>query len=173
MTRLIEATVSQMELRHRPAPIQAPAVPERLRVHRLPNIPLDDYRKLYLAVGKAHHWTSRLLPDVALAAEIHSPDITVHVLEADGAAAGWFELETGRRHGRTRIVHFGIMPRFRGRGLSRYLLSEAIAAAFATGASIVTLETNTLDHPAALPLYLGAGFVCVEKRLVVTPAIDA
>ncbi|WP_161992614.1 GNAT family N-acetyltransferase [Aureimonas leprariae] len=172
MTRLIEATVSQLELRKHPERVSPPAIPERLHLHRLPNIPLDDYRKLYLAVGKPHHWTSRLVPDAALASEIHSSDITVFVLEADGSAAGWFELETGRRHGRTRIVHFGIMPRFRGRHLARYLLSEAIVAAFDTGASIVTLETNTLDHPAALPLYLGAGFVCVEKRLVVTPAID-
>lgn len=173
MTRLVEAVVSQMELRARPARVSPPAASERLRLHRVPNIPLDRYRQLYRAVGKPHHWTSRLLPDAPLAAEIHSSDITVYVLEADGAPAGWFELETGKRHGRTRIVHFGIMPRFRGRHLARFLLSEAIEAAFGTGATIVTLETNTLDHPAAMPLYLGAGFVCVEKRSVVTPAVDA
>ena len=172
MRHLVEATVEQMELRERPSRLVPPDLPEKLVLSNVPEIPLDRYRELY-AVGRPHHWTSRLLPDRALAAEIHAAGMFVHVLEADGETAGWFELESGRRPRRTRIVHFGVMPRFRGRGIARYLLSEAIAAAFATGADIVTLETNSLDHPAAMHLYLQAGFICTEKRLVVTPAIEA
>ncbi len=162
-----------MELRGPTPPTRKPQTAETLTLRSIPEIPLDLYRSLYDAVGRPHHWTSRRLPDDLLRAEIHAPGMSVHVLEADGEPAGWFELEAGRRPGRTRIVHFGIMPRFRGRGLAPYLLGEAIAAARATGVELVTLETNSLDHPAALPLYEKAGFVCVDKRFVATPAIES
>lgn len=170
--RLVEATVSYLELREKQPPVPPPDIDEPLELRSFDRIDLDLYRALYSAVGEPHHWTSRRLPDKALAADIHADGMSVHVLEAGGEPAGWFELEAGRQPGRTRIVHFGTMPRFRGRGLARYLLSEAIATAFATGADRVTLETNTLDHPVALKLYLEAGFACVSTRVVVTPAID-
>ncbi|RYE72486.1 MAG: GNAT family N-acetyltransferase, partial [Hyphomicrobiales bacterium] len=127
---------------------------------------------LYDKVGRDHHWTSRLLPEKRLAAEIHRTGIAVHVLYADGAPAGWFELDWARKQGETRLVHFGILPEFRGRGLARYLLSEALAAGFAIGNKVMTLETNTLDHPRALQLYEEAGFIAVSMRVVSTRAID-
>ena len=72
-----------------------------------------------------------------------------------------------------RIVHFGIMPGFRGRGLSHFMLSQAIFAGFAEGAKRLTIETNTLDHPAALNLYISHGFRPYATRDVKTPAIEA
>ncbi|GGD91480.1 N-acetyltransferase [Aureimonas endophytica] len=172
MTHLVKAVVSLME-RRGPAPrVAPPRVGADLVLRDYARIPLDLYRHLYDAVGRPHHWTSRLLPDAALSAQIHAPGMAVFVLEADGRPVGWFELEASRQGRRTRIVHFGIMPEFRGQGFARHLLARAIEAALATGAEVVTLETNSLDHPAALPLYTEAGFVCVDKRFVATPAIE-
>lgn len=171
--RLIETNVTQMEMRAPPPPrVPAPATGMALELRPIAPIPLDVYRHLYDRVGRAHHWTSRLLPDGMLAAEIGKPEVIVHVLYANGAPAGWFELDTGRKAGETRIVHFGILPEFQGRGLARYLLSEAVGAAFGCGAPLVTLETNTLDSPVALRLYRDAGFSAVSVRRVSTRAIE-
>ena len=46
------------------------------------------------------------------------------------------------------------------------------AAGFAIGNKVMTLETNTLDHPRALQLYQEAGFIAVSMRVVSTRAID-
>lgn len=171
--RLLETRVTQMEMRGPPTRrAEPPTTAPPLQLRHIEDISLDFYRHLYDRVGRAHHWTSRHLPDGALAAEIRKPEVMIHVLQADGLTAGWFELDTGRKSGETRIVHFGILPEFRGRGLARYLLSEAVEAAFRCGAPLVTLETNTLDHPAALKLYEDAGFVAVSARTVSTKAIE-
>ena len=173
MVRLLETRVTQLELHSRPGHrVPAPDVAYRLQLQEVPKIPLSFYAYLYERVGRAHHWTSRLLPEEYLASQIHVEGIAVHVLSADGAPAGWFELDWARKPGETRLVHFGILPEFRGLGLARYLLSEAIAAAFDVGNPLVTLETNTLDHPAALRLYQDCGFVTVSMRVVSTRALE-
>lgn len=171
--QLLQTRVTQMELRERPALRVAPPVSlGELRLMPAPRIALSFYRYLYESVGRAHHWTSRLLPDEFLAREIHTPAVTVHVLYVDGSPAGWFELDGGRNPGEMRIVHFGVMPAYRGLGIARYLLSEAIDAAFDASPAVVTLETNTLDNPAAKRLYREAGFIAVSVRLVSTRAIE-
>ncbi|BDA83720.1 N-acetyltransferase [Aureimonas sp. SA4125] len=172
--QLLETTVTQFELRQRPSRHQhAPDIRRRLLLQDVPRIPLSYYSYLYQVVGRAHHWTSRLLPAKQLAHEIHVDGIAVHVLSVDGAPAGWFELDWARKPGETRLVHFGMLPDFRGLGLARYLLSEAIFAGFAVGNPVMTLETNTLDHPAARRLYVEAGFVPVSHKTVSTRAIEA
>lgn len=173
LVRLLETRVTQFEIRSQPRlRVPAPDVGLSLQLMAVPHIPTSFYAYLYDKVGHDHHWTSRLLPEKRLAAEIHVPGIAVHVLYADGAPAGWFELDWARKPGETRLVHFGIMPDFRGKGLAPYLLSEALSAGFAIGSKVLTLETNTLDHPRALQLYQEAGFVAVSMRVVSTRAID-
>jgi len=56
------------------------------------------------------------------------------------------------------IAYFGLLPAYVGRGLGKYLLSEAAARAWTLQPSRVWLHTSTLDHPAALPNYLARGF---------------
>ena len=89
-----------------------------------------------------------------------------------GARAGWFELDNRPATREVRIVHFGILPEFRGRGLAHVMLSRAIWSAFAANPERVTIETNTLDHPAALALYQKHGFRPYALRDVQTPAIE-
>jgi ribosomal protein S18 acetylase RimI-like enzyme len=167
LVRLLETRVTQFEMRSPPRlRVAAPENGLTLQLMAVPRIPPSFYTYLYEQVGRDHHWTSRLLPEKRLAAEIHAPGIAVHVLYADGAPAGWFELDWARKPGETRLVHFGLLPDFRGRGLAPYLLSEALAAGFAVGNAVMTLETNTLDHPRALQLYQEAGFIAVSMRVV-------
>src|SRR5262245_50054157 len=75
------------------------------------------YRFLYAAVGKDYHWFSRgCRPDAELAALIQDPLDEVHVLHADGAPAGFAELDR-RKAGEIELVQFGLMPEFIGQGL--------------------------------------------------------
>ena len=172
--QLLETTVTQFELRQAPdRHAHVPEIRRKLLMQEVPRIPLSYYAYLYQVVGRAHHWTSRLLPPKQLAREIHLEGIAIHVLSVDGAPAGWFELDWERKPGETRLVHFGVLPDFRGLGLARYLLSEAIHAGFAVGNPVMSLETNTLDHPAARRLYMEAGFVPVSVKVVNTRALEA
>jgi GNAT superfamily N-acetyltransferase len=77
--------------------------------------------------------------------------------------AGYFELDCRNRE-EIWLAYFGIIPEFRGRGLGKWLLSEAIAAAWLRKPERVRVETCTLDDPRALPLYQRMGFVPYERR---------
>ena len=59
------------------------------------------------------------------------------------------------------------MPEAIGRGLGTYLLQTAVHMAWdRPGVERVTVNTNSLDHPRALPLYQKAGFVPVHRETV-------
>lgn len=170
--RLVDTTVTQLVMHSPPRePVAKPANGRSLDILKVRNIPLAFYRYLY-TVGRPHHWTSRHLSDADLSREVHGANTRIQVLYCDGAPAGWFELEAGRAPKQTRLVHFATMPEFRGQGLARYLLSHAILAGFDEQPSGLTVETNTLDHPAALPLYRKMGFRPLSTRDVSTPAIE-
>jgi GNAT superfamily N-acetyltransferase len=63
------------------------------------------------------------------------------------------------------------MPEWTGRKLGPWLLGSAVFEAFSRGAAETTVNTCTLDHPAALPLYQKLGFkpVAQEKRRLNIP----
>ncbi|MCW4114909.1 GNAT family N-acetyltransferase [Aurantimonas sp. MSK8Z-1] len=170
--QLVKARVTYLELRRPPARALSLTLPgHTLALFRVPDIPLAYYRFLYDSVGRPHHWTSRRLPDQQLSAIIHADPVRVYVLYCDGAPAGWFELDTARSEGETRLVHFAVMPEFRGFHLAPLMLSHAIAAGLAARPQVFSLETNSLDHKAALPLYQRFGFEPVSTRDVWVPAL--
>lgn len=160
MGDLAELAVRITHLEMTAAPTRRPSVPSgmRLALMRADPVPPAFYRFLYEQVGKPHHWLSRRnLDDAALAAVLAGP-VEVTVFYLDGAPGGYFELNLAHLPGWVEITHFGLMPHAQGRGLSRWLLGEAISAAFAHKPASVILQTNTLDHPRALSLYQRAGF---------------
>ncbi len=139
---------------HHPAPLTP-----RLALMRAPAMPVHFYRYLYEQVGKPHHWCLRRhLDDERLAAEIHDEACQLQVLYADGAPAGFFELDL-QLPDRVEIRYLGLVREYQGLGLGRFLLSEAIAAAWNERPEKLTIETNTLDSARALRLYQLAGFV--------------
>lgn len=124
--------------------------------------PLHFYRYLQDRVGRPWKWESRLrLADDALAAIIYAPSTEITILMLDGAPSGFFELDRSQK-GVTDIAFFGMMPHATGRGLGRWFLTEAVYAAFGEvdehEPERVTVNTCTLDHPAALSLYQKVGF---------------
>ena len=116
------------------------------------------FRQLYRDVGGAYHWRDRnALADDTLRAHFESPDVQLWVLFDGSSPAGFFELQ---RHGdgSVEIVYFGIAAAVFGRGLGKYLLTNAVEQAWEFGANRVWLHTCTLDAPSALPNYLARGF---------------
>ena len=56
------------------------------------------------------------------------------------------------------IKRLCVHPRFRGRGLARTLVAEAISRATARGFTHAILDTDVINMPAAHALYLSFGF---------------
>jgi GNAT superfamily N-acetyltransferase len=128
-----------------------------------PTVPY--YRFLYHAVGDKWHWTSRKkLSDAELAAIIQDPRVEIHVLYADGVPAGFLELDR-RIEGEIEIKQFGLMPEFLGQGLGKYFLQWTLEKAWSYKPTRLWLHTCNLDHPAALPNYLKAGFEIYQEGL--------
>lgn len=140
---------------------------------RARDIPLHFYRYLQHQTGKQWYWVYRLrLDDSALSAIVHSEKTQIDVLYVDGAPAGFFELSR-EDEGAVDIAYFGLMPHVHGRGLGKWFLSQAVDAAWALKPMRVTVNTNTLDHPAALPLYQKIGFTPVgQTETFIHPLTD-
>ena len=90
---------------------------------------------------------------------------------ANGAPAGYFELDFTDKPD-VYLAYFGLFPEWVGRGIGAWLLGCAISEAFSRGASRITLNTCTLDHPSALAFYQRMGFEPVgqEERELQVPA---
>ena len=71
---------------------------------------------------------------------------------------------TRRIEGEIELVQFGLVPEFIGQGLGKYFLNWTIDKAWSYDPRRFWLHTCTLDHKAALPNYLKAGFLSTRKR---------
>ena len=143
------------------------AVPcDGLSVLHVPTPTVPFYRDLYNAVGREFHWLSRRkLSDADLAAVIQHPLNELHVLHVDGTLAGFAELDR-RQSGEIELVQFGLTREFIGRGLGKWFLQWTIDQAWRDQPRRFWLHTCTLDHPAALPNYLKAGFVPFQQESI-------
>ena len=140
----------------------------QLAVLRAREITVGFYRYLYDAVGRDWLWTDRkVVSDEDLAMQLRDPQVDVHVLYVDGMPAGYFELD-GREAQVIDLAYFGLIRDFIGRGLGPFLLRHAIETAWAKQPQRLTVNTCTLDHPSALPMYQRFGFR--PYRRIETPA---
>jgi GNAT superfamily N-acetyltransferase len=122
------------------------------------------YRFFYDAVGEQWHWSSRKkMTDVEIAAILNDPRVEMHVMYCDGVPAGFAELDR-RSDGEIELVQFGLLPDFIGKGLGKYFLHWTLEKIWGYQPRRAWLHTCTLDHPAALPNYLKAGFVVYKEE---------
>ncbi len=171
--RMIETTVTYLEMRAPPRKPATPAPIGKLAILRAERPTLSFYRYLYNTVGGPWNWTERrLLDDEALARIIHDGRVEIYVLYAAGVPAGYAELD-GRIEGEIELAYFGLMPEFVGRGLGGYFLDWAVSAAWIHRPERVWVHTCTLDHPRALTLYQRAGFTPYRQQVEKVPAMEA
>ena len=148
---LIETTVTFLQMSARPAlpPIAAPA--GRHALLRVESCPVGYYRYLYDVVGRDWTWVDRKrLDDRALGAILAEPKNEIYVLYMDGWPAGYFELDLREHPRRINLSYFG-------------LVAQAIGMAWDRAPQLFTVNTCTLDHPSALPLYQRMGFVVYDR----------
>jgi GNAT superfamily N-acetyltransferase len=158
-----DTTIYYLEMRSH-ARRTVPAPREGLAITHPKRPTVRYYRFLYDAVGAEYSWTGRKkLSDAALAAILHDPRNEVHVLSVDGVPAGFAELD-GRIDREVEITQFGLMGEFIGQGLGKFFLQWVIDKVWAGNPERLWLHTCTLDHPAALPNYLKAGFTLFREE---------
>lgn len=162
---IVDATVYYLEMLS-PSRRTVAAPCDELSVLHVPTPTVESYRNLYNAVGREFHWLSRRkLSDTELAAVIQHPLNELHVLHVAGTPAGFAELD--RRHtGEIELVQFGLTREFIGRGLGKWFLQWTIDQAWSYQPRRFWLHTCTLDHTAALPNYLKAGFVLFKQESI-------
>jgi GNAT superfamily N-acetyltransferase len=120
---------------------------------------------LYNAVGAEYEWTDQHdRPPAALEAFLADPAVTLYTFVRAGWPHGFFVLDA-RAAGVVDLSYFGLVPEAIGYGLGWFLLGTAVHTAWdRPGVERLTVNTNSLDHPRALPLYQKAGFVPVRRE---------
>lgn len=168
-----DVTVTYLEQEARPLLPPAPP-PSRFKTAflRAEHPPLHFYRYLYRLIGDPYHWVSRRqMDDAALAEIIHDPSVYIFILYVDGVPAGMAEIDARDKRS-PELKFFGLAQDFVGKGFGRYFLTQAIDAAWALEPERLQLETCTLDHKAALPLYQKFGFRVFDRRAGVVEVPD-
>lgn len=129
--------------------------------------PVWYFRALYGVVGGEYEWTDQHdRSEGELAAWLGEPEVVLYTLMRAGWPHGFFMLDCSGG-GICHIAYLGLVPEAMGRGLGRYLLETAVHMAWERpGVSKLTVNTNSLDHPRALPLYQKAGFTPVRRETV-------
>ena len=162
---MVDVTVFYVEMLS-PSRRDVPAPRDGLSVVQIPSPSVSDYRRLYNAVGQDYHWLSRRkLSDAELATVIQNPLHELHVLHVAGIPAGFAELDC-RQPDEIELVQFGLTREFIGQGLGKWFLQWTIDQAWSYRPRRFWLHTCTLDHPAALPNYLQAGFVLYREEAI-------
>lgn len=159
----LAAVVTFLEMRTNPG-LEIPPAP--LSLKRVESPQSDAYRALFRKVGARWLWFSRLIMDDAtLSAIIGDPKVELFaVVDEGGEDVGMLELDY-RESGECELSFVGLIPELSGQGHGRWLLAEAVNRAWCTGISRVHVHTCTLDHPAALSSYRGAGFKPYKRAI--------
>ena len=164
----LPVTITFLEMTERPAhPHLSPPQGLNCSLLRLNEPTVRFYRYLYDAVGGPWLWFERrAMAEDELARIIQDERIEIYVLNVDGEPAGFAELDR-RYPPDIELAYFGLIPDFIGKGLGRYLLTWAIDTAWSHGPKRLWVNTNTLDHPKALPLYQRCGFRPFKQEHVI------
>lgn len=170
-TRRIPMTVTFLEMKEKPKALPPPQPRGKVALLKAENPPTHFYRYLYDTIGAEYYWVDRkklTLED--LAQIIQDPLNQLFVLYREGSPAGMAELDL-RKVGQANIAYFGLMPEAIGRKLGYFFLYHTCINAWLQPIQRLTINTCTLDHPRALPLYQRLGFTAYarEERFVELP----
>ena len=160
----ITTVVTFLEMHSKPAVIPPPYPKGKVALLRAENPPVHFYRYLYDVIGRAYKWVDRKkLDDEQLAQILEGPQLEIYVLYVNGCPAGMAELDF-REPESGHLAYFGLMPEFVGRRLGYYFLYHACMNAWLKPIARLLVNTCTLDHPRALPLYQRMGFTPYSRE---------
>lgn len=161
----IDYTVTYLEMDHRPTR-PSPPMPAGapLALMRAEEPPVHFFLYLYRTVGADHYWVDLLeWPEEKLAGFVQDPKVELTALYRAGSPAGFFQLDF-RQEGVCDLAYFGLMPEATGMKIGPWLLDQAVHQAWSREIETLTVNTCTLDHPAALAIYQRAGFEPVRRE---------
>jgi GNAT superfamily N-acetyltransferase len=167
----IPMTVTFLEMTAKPSVLPPPIPKSKIAFLRSEHPPVHFYRYLYDTVGGKYFWVDRRkLSDEKLAEIIQAPSTHLYILYTEGTPAGMAELDF-RTGGVANIAYFGLTPDALGKRLGYFFLYQTCVSAWAQPISRLLVNTCTLDHPRALPLYQRMGFTPYsrEERFVELP----
>lgn len=94
------------------------------------------------------------------------------LLKREGAAVGCILFGENPVRSALELVYMGVHPRFRGRGIGRYLLTQGLARSQVQDFSAVTVAVDCENAP-ALALYSGCGFAETHRRRALIRVLDS
>ena len=162
---MAKVTESEMELRSReefrPSTGHFPDITIQRETALAPAI----YREILRRVGEPWGWAPRIwqAPDEQLESHIGYAGLHLHVARRGKAIVGFFEL-WDEPEKEFKIDVFGLVPEEIGKGLGKWLLTQAVETAFALGAKRVWLLAHSDGHPHAMRNYLARGFKIVRTE---------
>ena len=160
----IPMTVTFLEMRAKPTALPPTFRKSKVAILRAENPPVHFYRYLYDTIGGDYYWVDRRkMDDATLAAIIQNPQVELYVLYHDGCPAGMAELDY-RDASTCLLAYFGLMPDYIGMRLGYFFLYHAVVTAWSRPISTLLVNTCTLDHPRALPLYQRMGFTPYSRE---------
>jgi ribosomal protein S18 acetylase RimI-like enzyme len=89
--------------------------------------------------------------------ENHIEEPRVFVAALNEQQVGWIELGYEKWNNRMRVWEFLVKEEYRGRGIGKSLMEQAVQSAREKGARMLVLETQT-NNSGAISFYLGFGF---------------
>jgi len=162
--RFLPMTVTFLEMKAKPAAVPPPHPSTKIAILKAANPPVHFYRYLYNTIGDAYYWVDRRrMDDNTLSELLRRPELELYVLYVDGCPAGMAELDF-REPQTGLLAYFGLMPECIGKRLGYYFLYHAVQNAWLHPISALLVNTCTLDHPRALPLYQRMGFVPYSRE---------
>lgn len=163
-SKRIPTVVTFLEMPRRPSVVPPPQPKGKIAILRVESPTVHFYRYLYNTIGDAYYWVDRRKrSDEQLAEIIGDPGNELYVLYADGAPAGMAELDF-REPDIGQLAYFGLMPEAVGRRFGFYFLYHAVSIAWDKPIKKLLVNTCTLDHPRALPLYQRMSFVPYSRE---------
>ncbi len=147
-----------------------PAAPQpSFRLERMGAADTERFKGLFRAVGRDLMWFSRLImPEDKLRAILGDPKVESLALVDETGDIGLLELDF-REEGSCELSFFGLVPGVIGKGAGRWLMSQAIARAWARPIRRFWVHTCTYDSPQALPFYIRSGFRPYQIMVEVHP----
>ena len=167
----VSMIVTFLDMHHKPTALPPPTPKGKVALLKADRPPVHFYRYLYNTIGGPWKWVERRkLDDGALATLIGDPANELYVLYVDGCPAGMAEMDF-RTAGIGQLSYFGLMPDFIGKKLGYFYLYHTLANAWTKPISVLKVNTCSLDHPHALPLYQRMGFAPYsrEERYIELP----
>lgn len=122
------------------------------------NVDVDEYLKLYLAVGEKWGWSGRRIISKNELEEILTDKNTkIYRLFSNEEICGFVELSI--QDSAIEIAYLGLIPKYIGKGIGKMLLKLAIHTAWQHNeCKKLWLHTCQYDHKDALTVYLKYGF---------------